>query len=237
MQERVTACLLFVLLTGVVAVAQTTDTRPCRVGRDAPAFGFWTWAANSKIKVYIITKDFDPSDLAYLQKPFVNWNAVSEVTGSGVKFEYQGDTSAPLYCENCLTIMRGQVFDKLKRHATELRTYSARRDQIMTWAHIVVDPLITNPNALTNAIAHELGHNFGLVDCYSCKSKTTVMNQFKVVNVPNGMEGPTSCDLAQVKLAFKELATRLRPSPKVDEVVDEGEEPEDDDTPVIIRKP
>lgn len=236
MHKRLTACLLLTLIAGVV-MGQSAEIKPCKVGKDASAFGFWTWAANSRIKVYVVTKDFEPSDITYLQKPFANWNAVSDLTGSGVKFEYQGDTSAPVYCQNCLTIMRGQVFDKVKRHATELRTYSARRDQIMTWAHIVVDYVITNPDALTNAIAHELGHNFGLVDCYSCKSKSTVMNQFKAVNVPNGMEGPTSCDVAQVKLAYKELAVRVRPSPKVDEVVDEGEEPVDDDTPVIVKKP
>jgi len=141
-------------------------------------------------------------------------------------------------CENCLTVMRGPVFDGRKRHATELRTYSARGDQIMTWAQIVVDPRLTNSKALTNAVAHELGHNFGLLDCYTCKFKTTVMNQFKVVNEPNDMEGPTTCDIAQVKAAFLELAVRVRPAPKIEEgVVDEGEEPEDDDTPIVIRKP
>lgn len=134
--------------------------------------------------------------------------------------------------------MRGPVFDGRKRHATELRTYSARGDQIMTWAQIVVDPRLTNSKALTNAVAHELGHNFGLLDCYTCKFKTTVMNQFKVVNEPNDMEGPTTCDIAQVKAAFLELAVRVRPAPKIEEgVVDEGEEPEDDDTPIVIRKP
>ena len=72
----------------------------------------------------------------------------------------------------------------------------------MTWAQIVVDPRLTNPKALTNAVAHELGHNFGLLDCYTCKFKTTVMNQFKVVNEPNDMEGPTTCDIAKLKPHF-----------------------------------
>lgn len=132
--------------------------------------------------------------------------------------------------------MRGKVFDKTKRHATELHTYSAHADQIMTWAQIVIDPVLTNPRALTNALAHELGHNFGLIDCYSCKSRSTVMIQFKSMNEPNEMEGPTACDVAQVKAAYKELAVHVLPSPKVDEVADEGEEPEDDDTP-MVRKP
>ena len=226
--------LTLVLLTSALAaVAQT----PCKVGKNSTGFGFWTWAANSQIKVYTLGSDFSEIELPHLLKPLQTWNAVSELTGSGVKFEYVGSTSAPLYCENCLTLMRGKVFDKVKRHATELQTYSARGDQIMTWAHIVIDPLLTNPEALTNAMAHELGHNFGLVDCYSCKAQSTVMVQFKTVNEPNDMQGPTPCDVFQVKAAYKELAVRVRPAPNSKEVVDEGEEPVDDDTPVVIKKP
>jgi hypothetical protein len=236
MMKRPIACLI--LLAAAMAVtAQSPAITPCKIGKNAPAFGFWTWAANSTIKVYILTADFDGSELPYLLTPLQNWNTSLEATGSGVKFEFKGSTSAPLYCENCLTIMRGPVFDRVKRHATELRTYSARRDQIMTWAQIVIDRGLTNPKALTNAIAHELGHNFGLTDCYSCKQKSTVMNQFKALNVPNEMEGPTACDVALVKAAYKELAVRVRPSPQSDEAIDEGEEPIDDDTPIVIRKP
>lgn len=229
--------IIFLLLVFINATAQSPAVKSCKVGNDAPGFGFWTWAAGSTIKVYVLSADFNESELPYLLKPLQNWNAVVDLTGSGVKFTYIGPTANPLYCENCLTIMRGQVFDKLHRHATELRTFSAQRDQIMSWAQIVIDPLLTNPKALTNAMAHELGHNFGLVDCYTCKVKSTVMNQFKTLNEPNEIEGPTACDVAQVKAAYKELAVRVRPSPGVKEVVDEGEEAVDDDTPVVLRKP
>jgi hypothetical protein len=234
---RHTLITIIFLASAFGVIGQTPSLTPCKVGKDAAAFGFWTWAANSKISVYVLDGDFTEPELPYLLKPLQNWNAVSEATGSGVKFTYQGSTAAPLYCESCLTIMRGNVFDKTKRHATELRTYSAHADQIMTWAHIVIDPVLTNPKALTNAMAHELGHNFGLVDCYRCKSRSTVMIQFKSVNQPNDMEGPTACDVGQVKAAYKELAVHVRPSPTTSETVDEGEEPVDDDTPVVIKKP
>jgi len=216
---------------------QTTSVKPCKVGKDAPAFGFWTWAANSSIKIYILKSDFGDDELTYLLKPIENWRAASIATGSGIKLEYAGTTTTPLYCPNCLTIMRGPVFNKVKRHATELQAYSAQSNQIMTWAHIVIDPVITNPEALNNAIAHELGHTFGLIDCYSCKAKSTVMNQFKTVNEPNDMQGPTACDVAQVSAAYKELSIRVRPAPIIVEGVDEGEEPLDDDTPIVVRKP
>ena len=225
------ACLL-----NQQGAAQSTLLAPCKVGSQAAAFGFWTWAPKSEIKVYIVESDFKESELSSLLLPFTNWNAVSNMTGSQVRFRFQGFTAAPLYCQNCLNVMRGQVFEKTKRHATELRAYSARRDQIMTWAIIVIDPLLTNPKVLTNAIAHEIGHNFGLLDCYNCKSKSTVMVKLKTLDTPNDMVGPTDCDIAQVKAAYKQLATRVRPSP-LKQQIDEGEEPIDDDTPIVVSKP
>jgi hypothetical protein len=182
--------------------------------------------------------NFEEKEIPYLLTPLTNWNFVSEVTGSNVKFEYKGTATAPLHCQNCLTIVRGKVFDKTKRHLTELRTYSAGRDRIMTWATIVVDPLLTNPKTLTNALAHELGHSFGLLDCYSCKQNSSVMIQFKEVNVPNEMAGPSSCDVAQVRNVYQAVALQLKRAPKQKPVVvDEGEEPVDDDTPIVVPKP
>lgn len=233
--------IILVSLLVVIGVADVnaqvkTTIDPCRVGHQAPATGFWTWAANAHAQVYVRFADFDPGHLPYLLTALQNWNSASEQTGSGVKFEYQGNTVQQRSCENCLTIMRGRVFDKTTRHATELRAYSAKGNQIITFASIIVDPVLTNPKALLNALVHELGHNLGLLDCFTCKRKSTVMNQFEAVNVSNDMEKPTSCDIAQVREAYKELKMLVRASPSGRESmpVDEGEEPVDDDTPIVI---
>lgn len=218
--------------------SQTPEApQPCRVGHQAPAIGFWTWPANARVKVYIRAADFKPEDIPYLLTPLENWNNVSELTGSQVKFEYQGSTDVELSCANCLTIIRASVFDKSKRHATEIKAYSLHHDQIINYASIIVDPVLTNQKALRDAIAHELGHNLGLLDCFTCTSKSTLMNQFKVVNTPNNMAAPTSCDIAQVKLAYQELKVRVRQSPPPRRSMDQGEEPVDDDTPIVIPKP
>jgi hypothetical protein len=214
-----------------------TKSGPCKVGEQAPAIGFWTWASNARVKVFIVTADFKAEDVSSLIGAISNWNNVSELTGSRVKLEYQGPTDRQLTCENCLTIMRGSVLDKSKRHLTGLTVFSMRHDQIISYATIQVDPVLTNSKAIADALAHELGHNFGLLDCYTCKKKSTVMNQFKTTNVPNDMPAPTLCDIAQVREAYKELKFRVRPSPPDRDSMDEGEEPVDDDTPVIISKP
>jgi hypothetical protein len=242
MKIKFAACLLLLAEVVTLGVRQASpqtikDVAPCRIGRDAAQIGFWTWPTNTRVKVYIVSSDFTPDQVTYLLGALKTWSSVSEMTRSGVKFEYEGDTERQLTCPNCLTILRGAVFSKAKRHATELRAFSLRNDQFINYAAIVVDPSLTNPKALRDAIAHELGHNLGLLDCYTCKRKSTVMNQLKSWNAPNDLEGPTACDIAQVKLAYEELKVRVRPSPRGLSAEDEGEEPEDDDTPIVIPKP
>lgn len=188
------------------------------------------------MQVYVAERDFQPEELPSLLAPLENWNAVSETTGSRVNFKYIGPKPPPQNCENCLTITRGAVFDKKKRHLTELRAYSARNDRLMTSATIVVDFTLTNSTALTDAIAHELGHSFGLRDCYSCKKKSTVMNQFGV-NTANEVPGPTTCDAAQVKSTYIQLALQASRTSQPKNIEDEGEEPVEDDTPIVVPKP
>jgi hypothetical protein len=200
-----------------------------------PALGLWHWAPGSTVNVYVTAGEFNEDEISHLLAPLTTWNAASSETGSQVKFEYKGLTKAPLNCTNCLTITRGPVFDKKHRHLTELRSLNDPQRRTMLRANIVIDPRLTNHETLTNAVAHELGHSFGLVDCYSCKEKSTVMNQFKSANIPNQMNGPTTCDVAQVKSVYRAHASHALQKRTI--VVDEGEEPVDDDTPVVIPKP
>ena len=240
MKRAISLVLLSVFTCVGISDANPKDARsiaPCQVGQRAASIGFWTWGFNARVKVYVQGADFKAEEVSQVVNVLQNWNNVSELTGSGVKLEYQGTTSQQLTCANCLTIMRGQVFDKSKRHLTSLTAFSARHDQVITYAIIAVDPVLTNPKAIADALAHELGHNFGLLDCFTCKKKSTVMNQFKATNVSNDLAAPTECDIAQVREAYKELRVRVRPSPPDRNLIDEGEEPVDDDTPIVIPKP
>jgi hypothetical protein len=55
------------------------------------------------------------------------------------------------------------------------------------------------------------------------------------MNMGNGMDGPTDCDVAAVKSAYLKVAVRdaAVEARIIKLVVDEGEEPVEDDTPVI----
>jgi hypothetical protein len=59
-----------------------------------------------------------------------------------------------------------------------------------------------------------------------------------VLTSPNGIEGPTACDKVGVSEAYRELLVRVRAAPadmRQSRLVDEGEEPEEDDTPIVDR--
>jgi hypothetical protein len=233
-----TGLLLLIGLFSCPAFPQNAQSSapPCSVGVSAAAFGFWTWASESRVKVYILAADFKSEEIPYLLIPLQNWDAGWEATGSGVRLDYEGTTSAPLHCQNCLTIMRRPIFSKKTRHGSEFQAHSEQGNQIVTYAVILIDPALTNPKALSNAMAHELGHSLGLLDCYLCKDRSTVMNKLKRMNASNDMEGPTVCDIAQVRAAYKELKIRVGPAP-TGIPGDEGEEPVEDDTPLVVPNP
>jgi hypothetical protein len=64
-------------------------------------------------------------------------------------------------------------------------------------ASTTINPGVTDPTALTQAMAHEIGHTFGLDDCTSCAAGTSVMTEATSLNdTTSGMNGPSACDAA-----------------------------------------
>jgi hypothetical protein len=243
---KLTLLLTLCLLIGTVVHSTAQSARgeeTCKAGQTAPSIGSWTWAANSRVEVYVRLPDFAADKLPAILTAVQTWDASAGKNGSGVRFEYKGIVTQAKTCDNCLTILRDKVADK--RHGAELQAFSKRNDQIIDYAWIVIDPSYRNPTTLTSIVAHELGHSLGLLDCFSCRRGSSAMSRFdttlrlfqiKVADWSNGIKGPTSCDMAQVKEAYKELRIFVRPAPTATSFrpADEGEEPEEDDTPIVI---
>ncbi len=231
--------LLSLLLTlATRGEAQTPGRSACKVGKNAPKAGFWAWAYGSRVKVYLLRNNFIEEQSKSIVTALHRWNEVSVLTNSAVVFEYAGITSEPQACDNCVTIMRGSVSDKRKQHtAADLIAYS-EGDRVIVRATIVIASGLTNLAELSEVVTHELGHTFGLFDCYTCGDKTTVMNQFKGLNSPNGLMDPTSCDIAQVMSLYRNAPAETLASKRRKRIqIDEGAEPEEDDTPIVVPHP
>ncbi|HSS20322.1 MAG TPA: hypothetical protein VLL54_09615 [Pyrinomonadaceae bacterium] len=222
--------------------ATETSNAParCVAGHTAPASGFWTWPAKSQVNVYLRQPDFSEVDVAAVRIAAENWDATASENGSNVHFSVHGLTRETKTAAGEMTLVRGAIFNKQQRHLAVLEAHSIRQDQIIDYALVIVDVTVKNAAVLTNVIAHEIGHSLGLLDCVKCSSGSTAMGLMKGANESNGIEGPTACDKAVVGEAYRELLTRVGPAPKMlqpGQAVDEGEEPQEDDTPVVRDRP
>jgi hypothetical protein len=235
--------LMIGCLVSTTTAQSAKSAAVCRAGETAPLTGSWTWAENSHVQVYVRIPDFAENEVPYMLVAIQNWDASYLENGSGVRFEYRGTVTEAKGCDACLTITRGETSDR--RHGAELHAFSKRVDQVIDYAWIVINPVNREAKSLTSVIAHEIGHSLGLLDCYSCNRGSTAMGHFKstlklfrteLVSLSKGVQGPTACDGAQVKEAYRELRIAVRPSPKAAllEPQEEGEEPEEDDTPIVV---
>jgi hypothetical protein len=212
----------------------------CVVGRTAPAAGFWTWPANSQVNVYLRQPDFSAADVPAVEVAVQNWDASAVENGSNVHFTVRGLTRETKTGAGEMTLVRGDIYNKKQRHLALLEAHSVRQDQLIDFALVIVDSKVKSTEVLTNVMAHEIGHSLGLLDCVRCSDGSTAMGMMKGANESNGIEGPTACDKAGVSEAYRQLLVRVRRAPKsslASQAVDEGEEPEEDDTPVVEPRP
>jgi hypothetical protein len=218
-----------------------TTAAPCVIGRTAPASGFWTWPANSDVKVYLRTPDFSEFDLSAVSVAIRNWDGSALENGSNVRFTLAGLTRETKSGTGEMTLVRGEVYNKKLRHLALLEAHRLNEDRIINYAVVAVDRSVKSPEVLTNVVAHEIGHTLGLLDCSDCNDKSTAMGLMKGAGTSNGIQGPTTCDKQSVGGAYRDLLARVGSSPAAlalnKLVVDEGETPEEDETPVVERKP
>jgi hypothetical protein len=68
---------------------------------------------------------------------------------------------------------------------------------------MIISPDVTDLNALTSLMAHEIGHSLGLADCYECQRGTTAMAAFKDKNKGNDVYEPSECDKYVVAAGYR----------------------------------
>jgi hypothetical protein len=166
---------------------------------EPPAKGVrWAWPKNSDVRVNI-SPDFSPLTGARqaVESAFENWQEANGPDGNGseVRFTFTYDPT-PASSAGTFQVSYGTV-----RGSAQARTLLRGKRGGLLNALCTIDSRVTAPAAVANAMAHEIGHTFGLGECDECPSGGSVMTRYSgdYNDTLNGRSGPSRCDNAVVR--------------------------------------
>ncbi len=175
-----------------------TMPRQCRPGKTSPEAHNWRWKAGTKVRVYYLEGHFSEAEKEALARAVNNWNDALSGTGSRVQFIIAGEAAGEAQEGTSITVLRG--VPKSKERVGEVKLHSVKQGRVRL--NVVISSKVTNLEALTSLMTHELGHTVGLADCYECSRGTTAMSAFKGHNKGNDVYQPSECDRYVVALAY-----------------------------------
>jgi hypothetical protein len=190
-------CLcLVVLLLPQQAFLQTNCNVPGHPSPPNPKA--WAWPQVAEVQVNI-DPSFNEQERQAIQTALTNWNNANTSTGngSGVQFLQPTYSSTPISGTNTMQITREAPSTCPTCPGT---AGGATNGTNRTDALISLNPNPAFGSFLTNTMAHEVGHTFGLGNCTStcsCWPQNSVMAVgCSQTGAPNG---PTPCDNTMVR--------------------------------------
>jgi hypothetical protein len=198
----VVSCLSLVLWTGqtitTAAAASTagkvsggaTMPKQCRPGKTSTEALGWRWKSNTRVRIYYLKSNFSNEETAAFSRAVNNWNTALKEIDSRIIFTIGGERENVTEDNASITVLRN--IPKGKDRLGQLRFYSMSNGVMR--ATLTISPVVTDLNALTSLMTHEIGHSLGLADCYECQRGTTAMAAFKDQNKGNDVYAPSECD-------------------------------------------
>jgi len=174
-----------------------------------------TWPQTQSVKVYISSAFTDEQENG-VRDALSNWQAERTLNTSAVTFDIVvgAPPSNPTgtYCE-----IRAQAPPSGIPNATDRgATSSATGPTWLLNAIIYVNPSVTRRSPVTEVVAHELGHTFGLDDCRNCFLYDSVMAPAPFGVSPNRTgrtDNPSDCDNSAVARLYATPTPTPTPTP------------------------
>jgi predicted Zn-dependent protease len=164
--------------------------KQCRPGKTSTEALGWRWKPDTHVRLYYLKNNFSAAQMQAFSRAVDNWNIALKEIDSRIVFTAGGMRESVSEDNASITVMRG--IPKGKERLGEIKFYSMSNG--VERMVVVISPAVTDPDALTSLMAHEIGHSLGLADCYGCKRGTTTMAAFKDDNRGNDVYEPSECD-------------------------------------------
>lgn len=168
----------------------TTMPKQCKPGKTSTEALGWRWKPNTRVRIYYLKDNFSLEETAAFSRAVNNWNVALKEIDSRIVFINSGARDEVAEDNASITVLRG--IPKGKDRLGQLRFYTMSNGVMR--ATMIISPVVTDLNALTSLMAHEIGHTLGLADCYECRRGTTMMAAFKAENKGNDVYEPSECD-------------------------------------------
>ena len=176
--------------------AEARMPKQCEPGKTSPEALGWRWRPNTPVRINYSKDNFSVAETEALSRAVNNWNeALKEIDA---RFVFTVDGEGVARDGAGITVMRG--IPRGKERVGEIRFHSLSNGRVRLM--VIINPVVTDLNALTSLMTHELGHSLGLADCYQCRRGTTAMAAFKSNNKGNDVYEPSACDKYMVAAGY-----------------------------------
>ncbi|MDT4953287.1 MAG: hypothetical protein QOJ02_1425 [Acidobacteriota bacterium] len=184
--------------------------KQCRPGKTSTEALGWRWKPYTHVRLYYLKNNFSEAEVNAFSRAVNNWNSALKEIDSSIVFTTGGTRESVSEDNASITVMRG--IPKGKERLGEIKFYSMSNG--VERMVVVISPVVTDLDALTSLMAHEIGHSLGLADCYECKRGTTTMAAFRDNNKGNDVFEPSECDKYVVAAGYlSEHGAQARLSP------------------------
>jgi hypothetical protein len=131
------------------------------------------WGHGSTVAVTINPNDFPTTaERQAIEAAFTAWQNAN--THSGVTFTFTTGTTDP-NSTNTFYVNRGATQNGAATSVSNTGSPTTSGN-ITTHAATTIDPRVTADHAIASFMAHEIGHTFGLGDCFSCNTAASMMS-------------------------------------------------------------